>query len=157
MCLDYDISHLRQSSHFPLQEWKSAWSYFISVFMIYSYAQSHSQEVKNSNNTINHKTYLHSTKKFLVQQIKQGKVYAWLALMLIDIATKQKEKTMSFILYLVQNPNLSLQYALNTLCKKAREHKELGQLDQSLIQKSIELTAQTLMSAYENRIEQLTD
>ncbi len=151
LCLDYDTSHTKQSSPFLLQDWKQAWSYFISAFMIYRYAQFKQQDPKHQ--AIDPTKYLRSTKLFLSQQIKQRKVYAWMASMLIDIAIRQKEAGLAFVLYLAKNPNLSLQYALCHLQKKAQESQDIAQIAQD----SIESIAQTLTEAYENRRQQQLD
>ncbi len=152
--ITHDYSDILKLSHkrsiFPLQAFKKAWSYASSSILIHLYYE-HMNKVGNSPRKFNSNQYMHAIEKYVFHQIDRNVDFACLIALLLFIYKEKKGRGLQFLLYLIHNPQTSLQHAIHQVMlpfadSVSREEKRRQCLER------LEQYRDYLIEVYEERI-----
>ncbi len=152
--ITHDYSDVLKLSHkqtsFPLQSFKKAWSYVSSSILIHLYYE-HMNELGSSPRKFNSKQYMQAIEQYVFHQIDRNVDFARLIALLLFIYKEKKGEGLKYLLYLLQNPQASLQYAFNQVMLPFPESMSLEDKRNECI-KRLEQYRDYLIEVYEERI-----
>ncbi|MBF0237095.1 MAG: hypothetical protein HQM12_05255 [SAR324 cluster bacterium] len=144
---DHQESRLRKNktNDFPLELFNKSWGYFVSSILIYLYYQN-LYETSPQPQKFNTEKYLNAIEQYVLQQMQKGiKHFYMVYLFLLIYRKKEHEEPMTFLLYIIKQPQATLRYVMSRL--SVLEPGDMAQINQQL-----EKYRDTLIQAYEQRL-----
>lgn len=138
-------------SAFPIQAFKKAWSYVCSSILIHRYYENMNQ-LSTTRQRFKGDKYISVIEQYVMQQMKRGVDYAPLSALLLSIYRNKKEEGLSFLLYMIHNPQASFQYALTQVMLPLPESDSLEEQHKqrlAILKKNCDF----LIQVYEERME----
>ena len=138
-------------SAFPLQAFKKAWSYVSSSILIHRYYESMNR-LSAPRPRFNGEKYMAVIEQYVLQQMQRGVAHAPLSFLFLMIYRMKKEQGLSFLLYILQNPQASLQHALTQVMLPVAE-TDSPQEQQKKHLERLKKNSDFLIKVYEKRLE----
>ena len=116
-----------------MESFQKSWSYFISSILIHRYYQElyAGRKVKQK---INIDKYLQAIENYTRRQLQRGNNdFGIVYLFLLIYKEKQKESPLSFLLYIIQNP----QHSLRFVCQQLLSPLEIASTEKELWEKKL--------------------
>jgi len=146
------IQQQQRQHRFPLDEFRKAWSYFISSLLIMEYYEQPHGGTGFFQQRFSTEKYLQSIQRFVGHQLDRGINYFHIVQLFLKIyLEKHNDNPVDYILYMIRNPQAALRYVLHQVMLPLEDNPDRGlpfRIDK------LDQYRDTLIKVYDNRLDE---
>ncbi len=146
------IQQQRRQHRFPLDEFRKAWSYFISSLLIMEYYEQPHGGTGFFQQRFSTEKYLQSIQRFVGHQLDRGINYFHIVQLFLKIyLEKHNDNPVDYILYMIRNPQAALRYVLHQVMLPLEDNPDRGL---PFRKDKLDQYRDTLIKVYDNRLDE---
>ena len=145
------IQQQRRQHRFPLDEFRKAWSYFISSILIMEYYEQPHGGTDFFQQRFSTEKYLQSIQRFVDRQSDRNVNHFHIVQLFLKIyLEKRHDNPVNYLLYMIRNPQAALRYVLHQVMLPLEENPDRGL---EFRKAKLDQYRDTLIKVYDNRLD----